>query len=987
MFTSLKFSLHRWRLVVIIGSLTLSQPIVADGTFLIDPEEASMSAAHTATKFVSWEEYKRIKLGADSDAADDGDDGDRMVTESLADRFPAAGQREGAPVLSTAPANANEPKPKTTPAVKANARTRETETAVASSSPSIDRSTPRAGKTTPPHAADGTQLVYTRQPYNSHPIPGNTADSEVANFQYATDVRRINDMLSEADVVIDALNGSTAEVIFDCTGNDDYNCVAQEARVSPDGKKIVYSVGFSAPGDNGLTPQFNGQIQELAPLLCAQLYIYDIEKKTNTPIGNHPGGGCAANYNNAAKAIDRQPAWLSNTELVFVSNRSGKWPNREGGIQHLQYCSNYPYCVSQTYPYGPAGQAMQLWKMNTDGTQAVNWGPQDLNSLAPEVMANGDVVYSCYNAHAEKGFSPGQNSQVALPNLMWLCRVDGNGADMTVKLHGHKQNILKTRDWLPTAPVVGGVSTNKGGLLGFDDIRGLRSVAEIFKDKLAITTYYRANHNGSNGAIYAFDYGNPHVEGCSTASCIRYPFLEPASNTLGSGTFLPSSFKALTPWGQSGDASPGFEYRGEGIPDRSFGKAGYPAPWDADHFLITHARGQCYAGASGAQVTKTWLGDTTVCRRTIMKVNAPAGATSELPTTTNPFDRTQMIPLVDDPRYQVWDAKPIKTYQALFGQAAPKRPAPLTAGKCYLQVVDARRSELYGRPAAHPQAASTQRCAWQGCAVQPQTENPDFIFNNMKYLSISLPQLWDISYQENNELYKMTMNTLGYRNVKGYQRAPLEADGSVKVEVPCDTPLLMSGENANGEVIAHDDMLHSLRPGETRTCHGCHDAHSEERFAELGQLSAMTRFANTLAAASTPKAGTVHSLPKFVQVQPIITRSCGGCHTGFENDDLLYSRVVWDTQQRDFKPWLPITPATPGVRDNTLWRPLTSRFVSKFALESPLYWYAHNKRMDGRTNAAFNWDIDYQAEHPDTGISAEERGLLKDWLDNGAPYQ
>jgi hypothetical protein len=43
--------------------------------------------------------------------------------------------------------------------------------------------------------------------------------------------------------------------------------------------------------------------------------------------------------------------------------------------------------------------------------------------------------------------------------------------------------------------------------------------------------------------------------------------------------------------------------------------------------------------------------------------------------------------------------------------------------------------------------------------------------------------------------------------------------------------------------------------------------------------------------------------------------------------------------------------------------------------------------MDGRTNAAFNWDIDYQAEHPDTGISAEERGLLKDWLDNGAPYQ
>jgi hypothetical protein len=377
-------------------------------------------------------------------------------------------------------------------------------------------------------------------------------------------VRRINDSLAEADVVIDALDGSTPEVIFDCTGNDDYNCVAQEARVSPDGKKIVYSVGFAAPGKDGLSPQFNGLIQELGPLLCAQLYIYDLENKTNTPIGNHPGGNCAANQDNVARAIDRQPAWLSNTELVFVSNRAGKWPDREGGNQHLKYCDNHPYCVSQTYPYGPAGQAMQLWKMNIDGTQAANWGPQDLNSLAPEVMANGDVVYSCYNAHADKGFAPGQNTQVALPNLMWLCRVDGNGADMTVKLHGHKQNILKTWGWMPVAPAIGGVSKAKGGLLGFEDIRGLRSVAEIFRNKLAVTTYYRANHNGSNGAIYAFDFGNPHVEGCSTESCIKYPYVEPASRTPGSGTFLPSSFKALTPWGQSGDSHPGFEYRGQG---------------------------------------------------------------------------------------------------------------------------------------------------------------------------------------------------------------------------------------------------------------------------------------------------------------------------------------------------------------------------------------------------------------------------------------
>jgi len=838
----------------------------------------------------------------------------------------------------------------------------------------------------PPPFTGEPKLVYTRQPYKPQPIPGNTPDSEVANFQYATDIARINDLLAEADVVVDALNDSAPKVIFDCTGNKSLNCVAQEARVSPDGTRIAYSVGFAAPGAAGIQLQFNGLIEQLTSLVCAQIYIYDIASGVSTQVGNHPGGNCAVN-DGQNRAIDRQPSWLSNTELVFTSNRGGKWPNREGGNQHLQYCSNYPYCVSQTYPYGDSGKAMQLWKMNTDGTGAVNWGPQDFNSLAPEVLTNGDVVYSCYNAHADKGFSPGQNAQVALPNLMWLCRVDGNGADMTVKLHGHKQNILKTRGWLPTEPTIGGITPTKGGLTGYEELRGLRSVSEIFKGKLAITSYYRANHNGSLGAVYGFDYGSPHVEGCSTASCIEYPYLEPASTALGSGAFIPSSLKSLTPWGQSGDANPGFVYLGPGIPYKSFGKAGYPAPWDANHFIITHARGQCYAAATGYELTKEWLGDSTVCRRTIVKVNAPNGATSVLPSTTNPYDASQITPLVDDPNYQAFDAHPITTYQALFGQAAPLRPAPLPPGKCYLQVVDARKSELYGRPGEHPQAASTQRCAWQGCAVQTDNENPTYHATNMKYLSVTLPTLWDISYSGNSELYKMTMNTLGYRNIKGYQKVALQADGSVKMEVPCDTPLLMSGENANGEVIAHDDMVHSLRPGETRTCHGCHDAHSEERFAEIGSIPAATRFATTLAASITPAAGTVHDLPKIAQIQPMLTRSCGGCHTGFENDSLLYSRVVWDTQQLDFKPWLSITPAMPGVSNNTLWRPLTSRFVSKFALESPLYWYANNRRMDGRTNATFNWDIDYKTGHPDTGIAAEERVLLKDWLDNGAPYQ
>jgi hypothetical protein len=79
-------------------------------------------------------------------------------------------------------------------------------------------------------------------------------------------------------------------------------------------------------------------------------------------------------------------------------------------------------------------------------------------------------------------------------------------------------------------------------------------------------------------------------------------------------------------------------------------------------------------------------------------------------------------------------------------------------------------------------------------------------------------------------------------------------------------------------------------------------------------------------------------------------------------------------------------PVTPDAPDNIMWHPLTSHLFSRFARESPACRCTNNQRMDGRANAAFKWDIDYKAGHPNTGISAQERVLLQDWLDRGAPY-
>ncbi|MBL3528578.1 MAG: hypothetical protein JMN27_13790 [gamma proteobacterium endosymbiont of Lamellibrachia anaximandri] len=64
--------------------------------------------------------------------------------------------------------------------------------------------------------------------------------------------------------------------------------------------------------------------------------------------------------------------------------------------------------------------------------------------------------------------------------------------------------------------------------------------------------------------------------------------------------------------------------------------------------------------------------------------------------------------------------------------------------------------------------------------------------------------------------------SLGMREILGY--APIEPDGSVNIKVPADTPFSFSLLDRNGRRVGdrHDHWLH-LRPGETLTCHGCHD--------------------------------------------------------------------------------------------------------------------------------------------------------------------
>jgi hypothetical protein len=489
-------------------------------------------------------------------------------------------------------------------------------------------------------------------------------------------------------------------------------------------------------------------------------------------------------------------------------------------------------------------------------------------------------------------------------------------------------------------------------------------VAEIRKDYLAVSNYYRANHTGSMGIIYGWGYKGPGVEGVSVLNNFEHHLFN--NNAEGSGAYIPSDFIALTPYGNDQDTA--VRRNGDG---KAMGKAGYASALPGtDDFMLTHARGNCYEAARVEHSTLDWTGGEPLCQKGIYRVHVDQ--------VTDPFDPEQMTLLAGGDEWQIYDADAITNYQSLWDQPIPDRPERLQGDSCFLQVVDARAAELQPIAPYDWNQTLSKQCSSQGCAVN--SEEPSFLADQLQYLTVYEVEMWDVSYSNGNHAtFGKTTNNHGFKSVSTWGYQELEDDGSVRMEVPCETPLQILGQDENKMTIAHDDKVHSLRRGETRTCHGCHDGHSEERAAELGE-SPETRFARTLAAASSHPAPDNGFRTEWADIEPIFERRCSSCHEDMTNaDGLLDSRLAWDYEQIDWA-WMSRQPVGNGTFN--LPRPYTSKWVGKLARNSLLYWKCMNERMDGRTDGQYSDDIDFGSAHP-TDATLEECSAIGHWIDQG----
>lgn len=480
----------------------------------------------------------------------------------------------------------------------------------------------------------------------------------------------------------------------------------------------------------------------------------------------------------------RQGEWVTNAELVFASSRANTWP-----------------------AWAHHGNDYKMRELNVYRGLRVDGKPSTIVNLTPgkfcwtpSVMTNGDIIINCWNGRDPKKLGTPANS-------WWPEKIRGNGAEHVVLANAHGSTTLKTTEHL-----VGVVDPRQQGVRS-TQFRVVRPCTEVRPGIIICTNYYRNNHVGAMGILFGMDYLEPY-EGFAIAAHIREAAFP--SPYLGSGALTPQ-VRTLTPFGHDGDDAFRRDLKG-----RIMGKAGYAAPAGPEgEYLFTAGIGTCYEGTMPGETTMDYTGGIPTCQ--LVPMLAKRAVITDL------FDDAQAERIAcPGEQWNCRDARYLMTYQELFGQPEPL-PAPpiLTGSTTTLRVVDARKGELI--PIPGPNTKPSDSCAKQGCA------DPDWA---TRITAIRIDKIHPHPTQPKE---------LGFFKTEIVAECQLLEDGSLECEIPCPMTYQLRGIDKDGLVVATDHSLHVAVCGEVVTCHGCHDAHSQERLQELGNVPAEERFKHTLA--------------------------------------------------------------------------------------------------------------------------------------------
>ncbi|MBN7796856.1 hypothetical protein [Parahaliea mediterranea] len=458
-----------------------------------------------------------------------------------------------------------------------------------------------------------------------------------------------------------------------------------------------------------------------------------------------------------------------------------------------------------------------------------------------------------------------------------------------------------------------------------DTMKAIHFLGQRVNGDMCFSDYYRKNNFGL-GQGWCFPMQPNGIEG-------------PAPD------FLPRGLYRLTTWAVSGDVA---------VFD---GKVGWPDGMLDGQVLLTLGRGLC-----------THVNESLT--RSPERVRAQSDSYVKFGCNTGIY-RTTRIPsrdmqdlavVVDRPEWHEFNARVIKAREIRY---APMQTS--SNGSCQMLSADVHASDALNYY--------------------------DYDFNEIyRFIDGNGSQLYGVDpadvvavrfWQVKQNVPGTSWKDVGRSSIGNKVRllgdVPVLADNSLRVALPCDTPIIMGGVDSEGRLVRRDQLPQSLRPGELRTCSGCHLHGSMGKSPE-----------NTLAWHVGPVVLDKPSpVPTFNRdIAPLLQKHCSECHADGSVPIDNYHDLVWDFFQAAVPSArkVQVSDSSNPNRQFGLQRPQSSKYVNTmYARKSLLYWCAAGERTDGMRDASYGNDIDFGRCSGHERIPDEDLRELALWLDSGAP--
>ncbi|TVO69191.1 HzsA-related protein [Denitromonas ohlonensis] len=599
---------------------------------------------------------------------------------------------------------------------------------------------------------------------------------------------------------------------------------------------------------------------------------------------------------------------------------------------------------------------LQTYFADLDGANVVKTGYHDMASFyGATQIRDGRLIGSCAQwGHdlAYIGYGPVYtNYPGTLLNQWWICATDPWGGSQESSFGAHYRG------------------------------RALHWVSQLQDGRLAVGEYYRGNNNQGAGKIFLWSPKPFTVEGV------------PVREAKGRFAALnPRDLLDVASWANGNDEKAHFDFSNA----RYKGKIRDPFGLPGNALGFVWCQGMCnkQMGLKPDGNDRFVEQGPDPSRRPANIVN-PVGieiGIYKLPADKIPSDDYQRDPvrLIDRPGVAEYGAIYGGPYIDVHGQATPDNVAQPRSedGKCYLHIAS-QQSETKAYPVLH----GNYRWGHQELSPLLGKELVGVKDADVKYIRITqvLPNTERVRNFAGEG--RQWWSVWGYRGaILG--DAPVESDGSANIEVPCDVPWVLSGLNADHEVIRRDMMPQSLRPGTVLSCGGCHNHNDIDASPEFsGSLAAMQPPTRLLVATRQPEYNA--------DIVPILNRRCVSCHRGsqaaggidFDDRDAsdgmtTVKMLINDFEQKVNPRPVQVHQRSEGYSEKAVYRldrPHISWLINgNYAAGSAFYWYFKGRRADYRTNASTSNDIDFNAAHPDVGASAEEVTVVRNWIDTGA---